>query len=348
MYRLQSVWPVLGFFFFYFFVLQLFSDLQYALEFGEAPFQDLRYRLFTTPLNIAYYLLFFFSGPPLLLRKRYLRFGFAVLLFVAGMELYLHFTDWTIWHNPFLKIADRLRAEKNLERLRFPRQSLWLTTTHLFTVTGFAYYLGRRQQERALQALREDHLHLQNQYLKNQLQPHFFFNTLNSIYSLALHRSDQTAAVVHRLAHLMRYVVYRGDAPVVALREETAFLEDYIALEALRQPEACSIAFRKTIDEEERAVPPLLLMPLVENAFKHGFADGQQRGWMHARLQCADGRLLFEVRNALAAPREDRVPPGVGLQNLHNRLQLLYPGRHELKTGVEDKMFVACLTIRLL
>ncbi|WP_345237450.1 sensor histidine kinase [Hymenobacter saemangeumensis] len=180
--------------------------------------------------------------------------------------------------------------------------------------------------------------------LKAQVQPHFLFNTLNNIYYEAYLEAPRTADLIEKLATLMRYFMELSRLERVPLQAEIAFLRNYIALEKIRFRHELSISLEVEADEQ-LPVPPMLLIPLVENLFKHGFDKRQRHNAAHLHLRQAGGWLTFEVSNslpeALAAPSAG----GFGLRNLRERLKLLYGGRFELTAGAEGQQFVARLTL---
>lgn len=212
-------------------------------------------------------------------------------------------------------------------------------------------YLRERDSRRELE---QQHLRTELSLLKTQLHPHFLFNTLNNIYSLTLQASPQAPEAVLRLAELMRYQLYDSTDDLVPLAREISHLRGFLALQLLRlPPEVADEALPFTVllppgAEYVRRIPPMLLLPLVENAFKHG--DLAARPYVaRLRLQLEpSGQLVFTVHNA-CAPGGPRlaVPGGVGLQNLRRRLQLLYPQRHFLTTTASPTEYCATLQVQL-
>ena len=202
----------------------------------------------------------------------------------------------------------------------------------------------RREQANA--QLSQENYRAELQLLKAQIHPHFLFNTLNNLYALTLKQSDQAPVVVARLTGLLRFVVEQGDAPLVALPDEVALLRDYLALEQLRY------GSRLTLDFEAGAMPatgriaPLLLLPLVENAFKHGAAE--QLGGAHIRivLAVASGELTCLITNTYSpGPATGR--EGIGLRNVRQRLALLYPKQHRFEIETTADTFTVRLALRL-
>ncbi|HEX8327164.1 MAG TPA: sensor histidine kinase [Hymenobacter sp.] len=194
---------------------------------------------------------------------------------------------------------------------------------------------NRRELERNRQELERQHLLTELAGLKTQINPHFLFNTLNNIYSLTSRKSDRAPEAVLRLAESMRYLLYDSSADAVPLSQELAHLRGFLELQRLRLPqaEAESVIVMDIHGPVDTAFPvaPLLLLPLVENAFKHGDLAARPEA-IRIELEMADNELHFSVHNYVAAIAD--LPPqpgGLGLHNLRRRLELLYPGRHELK-----------------
>ena len=211
-------------------------------------------------------------------------------------------------------------------------------------------HLYRRWQRQALandQLIRGNY-QAELQLLRAQIHPHFLFNTLNNLYALTLRQSDQAPVVVERLAGLLDFVVQHGNAPLVTLPQEVALLRNYLALEQLRYGPRLTLDFSAEGLPATGRLAPLLLLPLVENAFKHGAAE--QLGPAHIRialtmvnheLHC----LIENTKNPDGAPETGR--PGIGLRNVRQRLALLYPRRHHLAIEAGPDTFVVRLTLQL-
>ncbi|WP_201981804.1 sensor histidine kinase [Hymenobacter rubidus] len=205
-------------------------------------------------------------------------------------------------------------------------------------------YRQWRQRELANARLRQENYQAELQLLKAQIHPHFLFNTLNNLYALTLKQSDQAPEVVERLTGLLQFVVEQGDAPLVALRDEVALLRNYLALEQLRYGSRLKLDFAADHIPANGRIAPLLLLPLVENAFKHGSAE--QLGQAHIRVALGvEGRrftcVITNSKNEAPAPAGGK--NGIGLRNVRQRLQLLYPHRHRFETEAGTDVF----TVRL-
>ena len=198
--------------------------------------------------------------------------------------------------------------------------------------------------------LREQNLKLELDLLKLQLHPHFFLNTLNNIYSMVQVTNKDAAGYIMRLSEMMRYSLYESNSEKVSLRREIEFLESYLELERIRHtPSRVTIDFTTEEETGDWQIPPVVLVILVENAFKHGVNTTAGRAWVHIRLQIKGGRLLFSVRNSkpVRAEMKDQLAGGIGLGNLRKRLDLYYPNAHELILKKEPDCFEATLTIDL-
>ena len=207
---------------------------------------------------------------------------------------------------------------------------------------AIAYFMVKRASEEALLQRSQFELKL----LRAQVQPHFLFNTLNNIYYEAYLDSPRTALLIERLSEIMRYFVDQSSRDTVALGTEVEFLDNYIQLERIRiQPEP-EISFEKRFDAGT-PVPPMLLMTFVENIFKHGIDKISGVNTISISLIHEDGYLYFSTKNAINKHARQATPNGLGLQNLRQRLAILYHDNFQLDTGSDGRHFVAFLKIPL-
>ncbi|MBC5993771.1 sensor histidine kinase [Pontibacter cellulosilyticus] len=206
------------------------------------------------------------------------------------------------------------------------------------------------EHERRERQLAQEKLEAELKYLKAQINPHFLFNTLNNLFSMARReKAHGTAACVAKLAHLMRYTLHDSNLPLVELEKDVKHMEDYIDLQKLRLPErGVEIKLEKKGNWETVQVPPMLLITLVENAFKHGISY-QQPSFIFMELDVQGQDLTFSVKNSMHR-REETLKEdasGIGLENMRRRLALLYPDRHELHTQETEHAFLTQLHIHL-
>ena len=191
----------------------------------------------------------------------------------------------------------------------------------------------------------EEKLHAELAYLKTQINPHFLFNTLNSIYAMALGKSEQTAGAIVRLSSMMRYVLTDTGREKVALKQEIAYLIDYIELQKTRFEGSLLIDLNVTGDPGDKQIVPLLLIPFVENAFKYG-VNPEEPSTISIRIDILDHELSLFVANRKVAPSQPNTgPSGLGIKNTRERLQLLYPGKYTLELKDEEKDFTVSLNL---
>ncbi|RYZ23021.1 MAG: histidine kinase [Chitinophagaceae bacterium] len=199
---------------------------------------------------------------------------------------------------------------------------------------------------RDAQRLRIEKQEAELNFLKAQTNPHFLFNTLNNIYALASEKSDAAPEAILRLSGILRYMLYEAGGHRVTIGEETAIINDYLALERLRYSERLRIRFVQDVEDPQQAVPPLLLLPLVENAFKHGVSETRGASFVEIDLRVRKRVLLLEVRNSADREGEGPVQEHIGLSNLRRQLQLLYT-EHRLEVIPGENDFTVRLTIHL-
>ncbi len=257
-----------------------------------------------------------------------LTLGVAALYAGAGTLLFERFTDE---HPPVLLLLARLYV--------------------LSFAFGFldSYVRGYKTRNRLLQ-LEQLQTQLVLEQLKSQLNPHFLFNTLHNLYALTLRPSPQAPEVVLGLASLMRYMFTHAQAERVSLAREADYVAQYVALERLRLgPERASINVVAQGPLHTVELPPMLLMPLVENAFKHGVASDMGPVLVSVTLAVQAGEVFFEVVNSKpAGPTTPTLPVaiGTGLANLRQRLTLLYPHTHRLLIDDQPHTFTATLALQ--
>lgn len=174
--------------------------------------------------------------------------------------------------------------------------------------------------------------------LKNQLQPHFLFNTINNLYALARIKSDKTAPVALQLANLLRFVLYETGKATIPIEQEVKILKDYIALEELRfDSDRLTVDTKFDLDNPAQPITPLLLLPLVENAFKHGVSEDRSDAWVRIDVQLKAKKLTAHIENSLQelAPKENH--RGIGLANIRRQLELRYPSHSTLVAEISPE-----------
>lgn len=184
------------------------------------------------------------------------------------------------------------------------------------------------------------------QFLKNQLNPHFLFNTLNNIYALTRKKSNKAPEVVMKLSELLSFMLYESDKETISIDKEIQFLEDYISLEKIRYTDGLSVVFTKEIDDTSQQITPLLLLPLVENAFKHGASENHFDSFIHLHLKMKLQQLSFTVENSCEESVENNKSNNIGLHNTTRQLELLYK-EQKLEINKVENVFKVQLEINL-
>ncbi len=220
-----------------------------------------------------------------------------------------------------------------------------LLSMFFFGIIRYTYDL-RKLKETARQ-LRMEKQEAELNFLKSQTNPHFLFNTLNNIYSLARDKSDLAPESIVRLSKILRYMLYEAGGEYIAIEQELKIISDYIALEQLRYDESLLVNFNYNIGDMKQSLPPLLLIPLVENAFKHGVSETRNRPFVDIHCSVNNQQLQFIVKNSTEVfPAEGSVKENIGLSNLRRQLELLYKD-FSLSVQHSETVFTAALQINL-
>lgn len=215
------------------------------------------------------------------------------------------------------------------------------------TALSARLYFRQQNLQRREAQLRAEKLDAELRALKSQIHPHFLFNTINNLYALARMKSPKTAPVALKLANLLRYVLYESAKPDVRLEQEIRNLYDFVELEKIRFDEdRLSVKMEVTLDNPNQSITPLLLLPLMENAFKHGVSEQREQAWINIFISLKNKVLEVKIENS-KDPGHAPNPQGIGLQNVRRQLELLYPNRHELNVSNTSDTFIAALKISL-
>lgn len=301
-----------------------------------------KFPYFATLLVVFLYVLYYavrrFHLPSLFLRRRYWAGG----LFVAAVLAVAHLLAQFPFETPSFHLPDEVRADVRA-------RTVWLL---ILVVLGFSLVVELLLEVFRQMLLRRDteagKQRAELALYKAQINPHFLFNTLNSIYGLVIDRSERAERAVAMYGDLLQYMYRHATADTVALADEVTYISHYIELQSLRLNSHTRVAWHTDIDNPQAQVPPMVLITFVENAFKHG-ASATSDCDIRLRLTLHDGLLRFCSENALMRrrPPSDGAPP-VGIDNCRSRLQMLYPGRFTLEAAPSDGLFRVALTIRLL
>ncbi len=306
-----------------------------------ATLADLTYTaLFHVSLLSAVYLHLCILVPKFLLRQRYLLYVpllvILILLAVLLNEFTYHYlSDWIFPGYFFISYYTQWQIALFV--------GIYLLITTLLMLSRSWVELQRTKL--VLEETRRRNVETELQALRDQVNPHFLFNSLHSIYALALEGNPRTADLVLRLADILRFLLYENKGEKISLSKELECIEAFIALQRERLPDSAQVKFVKEVDAINSQIAPLLLVPLVENAFKHGVIGSATDIRMDLKL--IDGKLNFEVRNCLGNLTGNEIPGGIGLQNLKRRLILQYPNRHRLELLPDVDTYLVRLSIDL-
>lgn len=293
------------------------------------------FSLFVGWLYATYFIYKYFVIPKLFHGGRQRVYALAVV--VISLLVTFLLSSFEI-NSPFYHLR-----QQQLEALSFPiwgvrqnKQAVWL---HYIVVVTFCFAVGMLTEAYRQRLAREEVEYERNKaelaLYKAQINPHFLFNTLNTLYGLLITHSDKTEATLERFINLTKYMYNNANRDFISVAEEVEYIEQYIDLQKLRLNNYADVRFVHEIEDEAMPVPPMLLITFIENAFKYGISSNEPcfiRILLHQ-----EGRLLhFEVENSVFE-RDSRNSKRMGIENCRRRLSLLYPDRHRLEIGHGEK-----------
>lgn len=260
--------------------------------------------------------------PRYLLRGKYGGYFVLVFLLLIGYLLVQSFYDYYL----FGYVLGPSRYAKLSTSLiyNFTHTSLYLLLT-----VALKFSMDWYEQKKLLQEIQVEKLQAEVNYLRSQVNPHFLFNALNNLYALTLKKSDEAPDVVLKLAGLMEYMLYESDETSVPLEKEINYLNNYLELEKIRQGNNADIRLTVKGDIERCWIPPFLILPLVENAFKHGVSRAVHNAYLYIFINVTD-TLEIRIENNKGNTQQPEQSGGIGLLNLRKRLELLFPDKHSL------------------
>lgn len=249
-----------------------------------------------------------------------------------------------------IKWAELVNYLESGDYFKMPASKMMKNIIRDYSIIALAvciYIIGDYQKKQKLnEQLVKAKAEAEIKLLKGQLHPHFLFNSLNNIYSLALMKSDQTADSILKLTELLDYLVYRANMDTVPLSKEVQLLENYVELEKLRYGEKLQVEMDISLRNDGIKVAPLLLLPFAENCFKHGGGGSDVLFRIRIKLHSDDHKIAFDISNSQKKRKEPEAKNGgVGLGNIRQRLNLLYPNHHQLIISDQADIYSVSLTI---
>jgi sensor histidine kinase YesM len=299
--------------------------------FGEDLLNEFYAQLSFLPIVMAAtYFTIYLLIPKLLLKKKYTLFIIAFLVSAVIFALMIRTLNYYFVMPNFF--PDLLPYYTILDTgILFTLFWLYSIVTFAAAIMLVIYWYEHQKIE---QSLAEDKLEAELKFLKAQIHPHFLFNTLNNLYVLTKKKTDEAPELLLKLSEILRYMLYECESTTVPLKKEINIIEHYIALERLRHGSDLSCTFKKEGESFGLPVAPMLLLPFVENGFKHGVSKMADQKWIHITLLYKDGLLRFVVENSkvpVNGTTVNNADEGIGLKNVRRRLELLYPDVHTLR-----------------
>lgn len=346
------------------FWLVLYLAFAYYNQISFNPFSDSLYGYLdpihsTLGLAFVFYVLVYWVFPNFLFKKRWILSILCLVLLLVLFAMIIYLGETLIVNNCdscrevlaennayYLEYLSRGFLNVMLSRLLSFGIFLQLIINLMIPVAikgGLSYH---QSYVRNLQ-LAQDNVQLELSFLKAQLNPHFLFNTLNNLYGLIIaQRTDESAQTVSRLSDFMRYTLYDSIQEYVLLEKELALIKNYIELEQLRLNQT-QVKFTTEIDESVKKLPPLLFLPLIENAFKY-VNDDTEESFIDMKLHLHDGQLDFTVKNSFNPDQGNSEIGGIGLTNFKKRLMLHFPNHHDYDFSILDSSYNAHLKLKFL
>jgi len=293
--------------------------------------------IFHAPIFLIVYINLKILFPLFLERGRYFLYGtFTIALVAFGSIFYtMLFDNWIdLIFSGYYFIAFYGFWDISLYFV------IYIFVTSLFRLARGWFRLQETEKEKTLSELKA---------LKSQINPHFLFNSLNSIYSLARKESPQVPEKIVQLSDLMRHIIYESEVDFIPLTKELEMVRNYIELQNLRIQEKEKITLEITGEIENKKIAPLIFLPFVENSFKHGLKSGAENAFVHIKLDVSGKVMTFEVENSKGEMRDlhDSKYKGIGIENVKKRLKLIYPNVHSLKILDYENTFKVLLQLQL-
>lgn len=308
-----------------------------------------RFWLMVFGLLVTFYSNYLFAIDKLLYKKKYILF----ILFNIGIFAFTDFFELTI-----SALLDSNSIRYHHHRGGGPSgviQTMYIYNKIIFAALGVGAALAARYSKKLAdieverERLETEKLTSEISLLKYQMQPHFFFNTLNNIYALISKSPTDAQKAVHSLSKMMRYILYENTSETISLDKEIDFIENYNKLMMMRLNDKVKVELITPDDVEGINIPPLLLIPLIENAYKHGVSY-EKESFIHSKMTIDGDMLTFEVQNSICDNgNEDHSNSGIGLQNLRKRMEILFGDEATLETKTENNgnTFHARMTFRI-
>jgi two-component system, LytTR family, sensor kinase len=299
--------------------------------------------LYNVPIiMLVTYFTIFITVERFLLQKKYVPFVFCLLISLIFAGVFRRIATFEI-------IYKVLYPDRAKTLFILPKMMIDAVYVQLIAGLGSMIYVIRKwmEQQRVNEKLMREKVAAELALLRSQVQPHFIFNTLNNIYMLSLKSSPLTSDMIYRLSALLSYMLYDSKRSLIEVEKEIDYVKNYINLEKIRYGNRLDIQMCGVNDVKGVQVPPLLFLPLVENAFKHGVSNAVEDSWIHIDISLKKRVLIFKIENSLCDEKvkTNGFGNGLGLDNLKKRLEILYPDNFELKILKDEDSHLAVLKL---
>jgi len=325
------------------------SKISYPLQLLDSTFESLAFMI--AHIFLAYALMYFVI-PRYLLKQKYWHTAIWVLIcFLGAAFLSTVISGLIIPPIRYWVLGEELGLYLRVRAVNNVHLSLMAGLRGGITIGGIAASIKLMKhwyvkEQRNLQ-LQKENAESQLQLLKAQVHPHFLFNTLNNIYSHTQNKAPVASQLVMGLSDMLRFMLYECNQPQVPLLKELKMIQDYISLEQIRYDDQLDVHVDLPANTENLAIAPLLLLPLVENCFKHGTSHMLEQPWLNLQVMLENNRMFVKLMNGKASAVSKNNYKGIGILNVRKRLELLYPGKHELAITDEEEVFIVNLWVQL-
>lgn len=328
----------------HFFFWMLIFGLWYFFRYQDYPSESLAMKI--TLLKVAdlafmVYVTNYLLIPYLFYRKKYFLFGLVFIVFVFASSVFKMYIEGQLTHSPqTFNLFDRFKV-------RFYDNVI---PHYLLVSTGAAFKLliDYARVQRRLGEMAKEKAEAELNFLKSQINPHFLFNSLNSVYFLIEKENVPAREALHKFSDMLRYQLYECGDNKIAIEKEISYLQDYVDLQKLRRGEGDDVQFHYSPNVKGFLIEPFLLMPFVENSFKHlsHFSNGK-KNLVKIEADRVNGEFHFNVCNTVEYTSTKTPAGGIGLKNVKRRLELLYPNKHVLEIKEQNNLFDIRLKLKI-
>jgi len=330
------------------------TNLPATVAWGDLAVYQLLRAFSRLPSHLLFcYVTVYYLIPLFIAKRQYTYFLVSFLLFVFVLFWLTYFFLTPYYHLPGQIVGGEFGKTPLPQFIRkfysfYSNINFTGSIPACILILSIKYYKDWYKQERESETLMRENKLAELQLLKAQIHPHFLFNTLNNIYSFTLTGSPQAEGLVNKLSGMIDYITTEGEKSLVPVEKEIQLINDYIGLEKVRYGNRLDMRVKITGDYKDKLIAPLLLIPFVENCFKHGASMMRGEQWIHLNIDVEEDELHLHLANSKPAQLNNLSnKKGIGLANVKKRLGLLYPGKHFLKIESLNDTYTVHLRVQL-